>query len=83
MRPEDFTSATWKRLSSLLTARLQELRELNDSPSMGIERTSAIRGSIAEVKRIIALAEHASAIHPVGPGDLAGDDGFEADGHHA
>jgi hypothetical protein len=71
---EDFRSGTWKRFSRLLQERLQELRELNDSQSFGTEKTSSIRGSIAEVKRILALADEASASQAVVPSELTGDD---------
>jgi len=71
LTPEDFQSKTWKRLRSSLQARLQELRESNDSPSE-MAHTAAIRGSIAEVKRILALDERASARPAVSPDELVG-----------
>lgn len=71
MKPEDFRSATWRRLTQTLTDRIQELRELNDSPSFGAEKTAAIRGGIAELKKILALAEQASASPAVDPEELA------------
>jgi len=71
MRPEDFRSATWKRLTQTLNDRLQELRELNDSPSFGTEKTAHIRGGIAELKRILALADEASASPVVSPEELS------------
>lgn len=76
LTPQDFRSSTWKQLSSSLRERLQELRELNDSPSLGLERTASIRGSIEEVKRILALADAANASPAVAPGELAGDDDY-------
>lgn len=74
LKAEDFRSSTWKRLAQDLQDRLEELRELNDALSLAPERTSAIRGSIAEIKRILALAEQASASQAVLPGELTGED---------
>lgn len=71
MRPEDFRSSTWKRLSQLVEARIDELRELNDSPSFGPEKTAQIRGGIAELKKILALADNASASPAVDPEELS------------
>lgn len=57
----DFSSATWRKLASLLAERLQTLRELNDSHANDVAKTAALRGQIAEVKQTLALAEQASA----------------------
>lgn len=57
----DFNSATWRKLASLLEARLQTLRELNDSHANDVAKTAALRGQIAEVKETLALANQASA----------------------
>jgi hypothetical protein len=72
LRLEDFRSATWRRLTQTLEARIQELRELNDNPSFDEKKTAGIRGGIAELKRILALAEEASASPAVDPGELSG-----------
>lgn len=56
----DFKTTTWKRLSELLNERLFDLRKMNDQQHEPI-KTATIRGQIAEVKRILALAEEASA----------------------
>lgn len=72
MKLEDFRSATWKRLTQTLEARLQELRELNDSQSFDERKTAGIRGGIAELKKILALAEEASASPAVDPEELSG-----------
>lgn len=69
---EDFRSATWKRLTQTLEERLQELRELNDSPSFDAVKTAGIRGGIAELKRILSLADQASLSPAVDPNELAG-----------
>ncbi len=74
MKHEDFQTQAWRRLTHALEIRLADLRELNDGQSLGPEKTAAIRGSIAEVKRILALAEDASAGQVVSPGELAGED---------
>jgi hypothetical protein len=57
---EDFQTEVWKRLTQTLRQRLEELRELNDVHATP-ERTAAIRGQIAEVKKILALADEAGA----------------------
>ena len=72
MKPEDFRTPTWKRLTQTLEERLQELRELNDNPSFGTEKTAQIRGGISELKRILSLAEQASLSPAVDPDELAG-----------
>lgn len=74
LKLEDFRSATWKRLTQTLEDRLQELRELNDNPSFGLEKTAQIRGGISELKRILSLAEQASLSPAVDPDELAGVD---------
>lgn len=75
LQPSDFQSKAWKRLTSSLHARLQELRESNDT-HVDPMQTAAIRGSIAEVKRILALDASASARPAVTPEELLGDDEF-------
>ena len=74
LKTEDFRSATWRRLTQTLEERLQELRELNDSPSHSPEKTALIRGGISELKRILSLAEQASLSPAVDPEELAGVD---------
>ena len=49
-------SSTWKKIENHLEERLQDLREQNDNDLTEIE-TQKIRGSIAEVKRILELRE--------------------------
>ncbi len=72
MKLEDFRSSTWKRLSQHIDERIDELRKLNDNPSFDEKKTAGIRGGIAELKRILALAEEASASPAVDPGELSG-----------
>lgn len=74
MKLEDFHTPTWKRLAKTIEDRIDELRELNDQVSLSVEQTAAIRGSIAELKKILALAEQASAGQAVLPGELTGED---------
>lgn len=71
MKTEDFRSPAWRRLSQHVEARIDELRELNDSLSYGPEQTAAIRGGIAELKKILSLAEDASLSPAVDPEELA------------
>ena len=71
MELEDFRSRTWKRLTQTLEDRLQELRELNDNPSFDEIKTAGIRGGIAELKRILSLAEQASLSPAVDPAELS------------
>lgn len=74
LKKEDFRTQTWKRLTQTLEERIQELRELNDSPSFGTEKTALIRGGISELKRILSLVELASLSPAVDPDELAGVD---------
>ena len=53
IEPRDFETQTWQRLRALLTARLQQLREENDSGDAEI--TAKRRGRIAELKELLAL----------------------------
>lgn len=53
IEPRDFDTQTWQRLRALLTARLQQLREENDSGDAEI--TAKRRGRIAELKELLAL----------------------------
>lgn len=54
LQPEDFTGQTWRRLRAELERRIAELRLSNDAEH-DQTRTAAIRGRIAEVKRILSL----------------------------
>lgn len=73
MKLEDFHSMCWKRLSKLIDERVDELRKLNDS-ELSPERTALVRGGIKELKKILALAENASAGAAVSPDELSGAD---------
>lgn len=70
LKPEDFRTATWRRLTQVLEERLEDLRQSNDQISLSVERTAAIRGGIAELKRILSLAEDASLSPAVDPDEL-------------
>ena len=70
MKPEDFRTPAWRRLSQLIEERVDELRKLNDSPSLGLEKTSLIRGGISELKKILSLADEASLSPAVDPEEL-------------
>lgn len=71
MKPEDFRTPTWKRLSQHVNDRIDELRKLNDSPSYGPEQTALIRGGIRELSKILSLAEEASLSPVVSPEELS------------
>lgn len=70
MKPEDFRSSTWKRLSQTIQDRVDELRKLNDNQSFGPEKTAALRGGIAELNKILSLADDASLSPAVDPEEL-------------
>jgi hypothetical protein len=70
MKPEDFRTPTWRRLSQLIDQRVDELRKLNDNPSFGPERTALIRGGISELNKILSLADEASLSPAVDPEEL-------------
>jgi hypothetical protein len=70
MKPEDFRTPAWKRLTKLIEDRVDELRRLNDNPSFGPERTALIRGGISELNKILSLAEEASLSPAVDPEEL-------------
>lgn len=70
MKPEDFRSVTWKRLSQLIENRVDELRQLNDNPSFGPDKTALIRGGISELNKILSLAEEANLSPAVDPEEL-------------
>ena len=71
MKTEDFRTDVWKRLTQTLEERLEELRQLNDNPSLGVEQTALVRGGIKELKRILSLAEEASLGPLVDPDELS------------
>ena len=70
MKPEDFRTPAWKRLTQVLEERIEDLRQSNDQLSLSVERTAAIRGGIAELKKILSLAEDASLSPAVDPDEL-------------
>ena len=71
MLKEDFHTNTWRRLKKLYNERLNDLREQNDQMSLTPERTAAIRGAIAEVKKFLDLESSSSDtnVFPGTPGD--------------
>ena len=71
LKVEDFRSDTWKRLTQTLEERLEELRQLNDNPSLGVEQTALVRGGIKELKRILGLADEVSPGPLVSPDELS------------
>ena len=68
---DDFRSATWRNLTKDLKERLDELRGINDT-DRDERATAKLRGQISELKRILALADDASAGDDTAPG-MVGD----------
>lgn len=61
LTPDDFRSATWRRLTQALQKQLERLRELNDEPFRDAVATAGLRGEIKAVKQILALGLEPSA----------------------
>ena len=61
LKEHEVTSSTWKTLEQDLQERLQILRQKNDH-SLPLEKTERLRGAIAEIKRILAIADPDIAI---------------------
>lgn len=57
----DFNSPTWRAIEKLASQQLGVLREKNDSPTLDAIRTAELRGRIASLKDLLALAEPAPA----------------------
>lgn len=57
--PENFNYAgpEWRQISEYIVARIAELREQNDFPGMTEAQTGGIRGRIAELKQLLAMAQ--------------------------
>lgn len=60
MTAADYQSRTWERFEHVLRQRLAAQREINDA-RMDLEKTSHVRGRIAELKELLALAQPAQA----------------------
>lgn len=56
--PADFRTDTWRRLDALLKRRLEDRRAENDA-RLDAEKTATLRGRIAELKDLLALASRA------------------------
>ncbi len=56
LQPHERTNPLWVGLEAHLKRELDTLRRQNDA-SLTVERTENIRGRIAQVKAILALAE--------------------------
>ena len=73
MRAEDFRTPAWKRLSQYVEERIDELRELNDTPSLSPDKTALIRGGIAELKKMgvnmeaVTQGKYADLYSPIRP----------------
>lgn len=72
---QDFHTDTWRRMKKFINERLQDLREQNDQISLSLEKTAALRGEIAGLKRLLDLEEDnsSSSLTDVLPG-FPGDD---------
>ena len=57
--PEEANSRLWRRFMLHLAGQRELLREKNDSVSLPIADTTALRGEIRMVKRMLALAVEA------------------------
>lgn len=62
LKPEDFLTPTWKRLTQHLEERIAYWRQENDSPFHDQTKTTLMRGQIKAVKEILAL-QTSSASH--------------------
>lgn len=56
---EEARSALWKKFALWIEGEIEQMREQNDSVSLGIAETTAKRGEIRFAKRILALADEA------------------------
>lgn len=56
LQPHEVESPLWRKLEGMLTARLNSLRKQNDGEH-DERRTAKLRGRIAEVKFLLALAD--------------------------
>lgn len=66
LNAEDLRSQTWLKLEKLLQKRLQTHRESNDG-DLPVDRTSKLRGRIAELKDILAYARTNPAVEKEPP----------------
>ena len=57
----DFNSPTWRAIEKLASQQLTTLREKNDSLTLDAIRTAELRGRIASLKDLLALAQPAPA----------------------
>ena len=62
--PADRNSGLWRRLASYLEARLEELRRQNDNSHLDERQTASLRGRIAQVNELLALAKPAPEVEP-------------------
>lgn len=53
-RPE-WESRCWEKLTALMQARLQHLRECNDRPQNSEQDTATLRGKISMLKELLDL----------------------------
>ena len=53
----DFTSQTWRSVRQFAEQNIADLREQNDSPALDATATAELRGRIAALKSLLALAQ--------------------------
>lgn len=51
----DLKTVTWRKIKKHLDARIAALREKNDNPLHGADKTALIRGQIKELRNLAAL----------------------------
>ena len=61
MQTSDFQTVTWRRLEKQLSARIEELRIMNDG-NLSMEKTAELRGKIAELKQILSLSRQSEKL---------------------
>ena len=55
--PHQVDSPLWRSIEKELQVHLENLRAQNDNPNKDADQTAFLRGRIAEVKRLLNIAE--------------------------
>lgn len=63
LEPHDRTNPMWQRIERHMVERLDALRRQNDATTTP-ERTEHIRGRIAQLKELLALADEPRPMQP-------------------
>lgn len=64
----DYSGHAWSEIQRWAEGELQRARERNDSLDLSIERTAALRGEIAVLRRILGLPAEVARSNGVEPG---------------